>query len=139
MNKVISGYLMMTLSMICYGVLNPIVKKAGLNPFATIVIQIISLLLVTLPFFLSTASYDKLLINKSGVFLVIIAGVINAVGFYLLIKSFPLFPIWQINLFYILVPLIGAIAAYFLLNEPLSIKLFVGLFVTMLGLFIAFR
>ncbi len=42
-------------------------------------------------------------------------------------------------LFLSLTPLIGSVAAYFLLGEALSMKLLLGLAFTVAGLYIAFR
>lgn len=139
MDKTLVGLLLILVSMICYGIGNPILKKAGFNPFATIIIQIAILWLVVLPFFIISKSYHEIFTNKQNIFLLVIAGITNAIGYYLLVKSFQYLPIWQINLAWVLVPLFGAIAAFFLLGESLTLKFFIGLIFTLIGLFIAFR
>ena len=139
MDKILIGILMMTSSMVLYGVGNPIIKKAGFNPFATIIIQIAVLWVTILPFFLLTKSYLSIATNKQNLFFLVIAGITNAAGYYLLVKSFAYLPVWQINLFWVLVPLFGGIAGYFLLNEPLPLKFFIGLTIVLVGLFIALR
>jgi len=139
MDKILIGILMMTASMILYGVGNPIIKKAGFNPFTTIIIQIAVLWLSILPFFILTKSYLSISINKNNLYLLVLAGLTNAAGYYLLVKSFEHLPVWQINMFWVLMPLFGGIAGYFLLNEQLTFKFFIGLILAVLGLFIAFK
>ena len=129
----------MTSSMIFYGIGNPILKKAGFNPFATIFIQIAVLWLSILPFFIFTKSYLTLASNKNNIYLLVIAGLTNAAGFYLFIRSFSYLPAWQVNMFWVLLPLFSAIAGFFILGEAFTFKFLIGLLLTFLGLFIAFR
>ena len=139
MDKTLIGVSMMTISMIAYGITNPILKKAGFNPFATAFIQIAALWLAILPFFIFSKSFQNIISRKESIYLLIIAGLINAFGYYLFVKSFEYLPIWQINLFWVLMPLFGGIAGYYILGEALTIKFFIGLTITMIGLFIAIR
>lgn len=139
MDKIIIGILLMISSMVLYGVGNPIIKKAGFNSFTTIIIQIAVLWLSILPFFILTKSYLTIASNKHNLYLLVLAGLTNAAGYYLLVKSFGYLPIWQINMFWVLVPLFGGIAGYFLLHEPLTVKFFIGLFIVFVGLLIALR
>src|SRR3989338_6743826 len=139
MDKILIGILMMTASMVFYGVGNPIIKKAGFNPFTTIIIQIAVLWLSILPFFILTKSYLAVTSNKHNLYLLLIAGLTNAAGYYLLVKSFDYLPVWQINLFWVLIPLFGGITGYFLLGETLTINFFIGLVIVFAGLFIALR
>lgn len=139
MDKTLIGILMMVSSMLFYGVGNPILKKAGFNPFATIIIQIAVLWLSILPFFIFTKSYLTITSNKHNIYLLVIAGLTNATGFYLFIKSFAYLPAWQVNMFWVLVPLFSAIAGYFILGEAFTFKLLLGLLFVFFGLYIAFR
>lgn len=93
MDKTLTGIILMSLSTIAYGIGNPILKKAGYNPFATIFIQISFLWLTILPFFILTKSYVNVFANKQGFLLLIFMGVINAIGYYLIVKSFAYLPI----------------------------------------------
>ena len=107
MDKTVIGIILMTISMLAYAVGNPILKKAGFNPFATIIIQVAVLWLVILPFFIFSKSFQDILSHKQNLYLLILAGITNAVGYYLLVKSFTYLPIWQINMFWALIPLFG--------------------------------
>jgi len=139
MDKTATGLVMLTVAMILYGVINPILKKAGFNPFATIIVQIAFLWISIIPFFIFTKSHLNVISNRANIPLLVIAGVVNAIGYYLVVKSYTYLPIWQINIFWVLAPLSGAVAAYFILGEPLAAKFFVGLTFTLVGLYIAFR
>lgn len=140
MDKTITGIILTSLSATSYAVIYPLLKKAGLNPFATILIQISFLWISILPFFLFTSSFKNLSLNGNALLFLALAGIINAVGFYASVRAYSYLPIWQITLFFAaLNPLIGSITAYFLLHEPISAKLFVGLAFILTGLTIAFR
>lgn len=139
MDKTAIGVILMTLAMVCYGIVNPLIKKAGFNTFATMIIQIAVLWFSILPFFIITKSFLNLPSNRSSLLLLVLAGIINAVGYYFLVRSLSLLAVWQVNMFWVLIPLFGGIAGYFLLNEPLTFKFFIGLIFSAFGLFIAFK
>lgn len=61
------------------------------------------------------------------------------VALWLIILGFKYLPIWQQSMFSLLTPVFAGIFAYFLLGEPISIKLFIGLAVMGIGLFIAVK
>lgn len=135
-----NGIILTSISAASYAVIYPLLKKAGLNPFATILLQISFLWLSILPMFYFTHSFKNISLNGNVLFLLALAGVINAVGFYASVRAYSYLPIWQISLFFAaLNPIIASIAAYFLLHEPISAKLFVGLAFVLAGLTIAFR
>ncbi len=125
--------------MAAYGVVNPLLKKAGLNSFATMIVQIAVLWLSVLPFFIVSRSYQNVFDNKNAILILALAGIINAFGYFLLIQSFNYLPIWQINTFWVLIPLFGAVASFFILGEALSVNLLIGLVFIGFGFLIAFR
>lgn len=140
MDKTIAGILFTTLSAACYAIIYPLLKKAGLNPFATILLQISFLWVSILPLFIATNSYKNLSLNGMTLFFLAVAGIVNAVGYYASIRAYATLSIWQINLFFAAIsPIVGGLVAYLLLHEPLSAKMFVGLAFILVGLTIAFR
>lgn len=114
-------------------------KKAGLTPLTTIIIQVAALWLAILPFFIAHKGYEYLLTNKQAFLLLVFVGIINAVGYYASIRAYAYLPIWQLNMFFALSPLIGGVFAYFILGEAISGKLFLGLSLALAGIYIAFR
>lgn len=140
MDKTMNGLFLTSISAALYAVITPLLKKAGLNPFATIIVQTGFLWLSILPFFLFTTASKNLSFAGITLPLLALAGIINAIGYYLSIRSYSYLPIWQINLFFAAIsPIAGSIAAYFLLHEPISAKMFVGLGIILVGLTVAFR
>ncbi|MCL4339028.1 DMT family transporter [Patescibacteria group bacterium] len=139
MNKTVLGAILMVISMAAYGVVNPLLKKAGLNSFATMIVQIAVLWLSVLPFFIVSRSYQNVFDNKNAILILALAGIINAFGYFLLMQSFNYLPIWQINTFWVLIPLFGAVASFFILGEVLSVNLLIGLVFIGAGFLIAFR
>lgn len=140
MDKTTNGIILSSLSAVSYAIIYPLIKKAGLNPLATILIQISFLWVSILPVFFFTSSFKNLSLSGNALLLLALAGIINAVGYYASIRAYSFLPIWQINLFFAaLSPIVGSIAAYLLLHEPISAKMFVGLAFILAGLTIAFR
>ena len=139
MDKTLIGILLMSGSALFYGLANPFLKKAGFNPFATIFVQVSFLWLSILPFFLWTKSYQHLLENKSGLMTLIILGVGNAVGYYLVVRAFEFLPQWQISLFALLSPFLTSLAAYVVLGETVTAKFFLGMAFMAIGMYVAFH
>jgi drug/metabolite transporter (DMT)-like permease len=136
----INGIILTSISAISYAVIYPLLKKAGLNPFATILLQISFLWLSILPVFYFTHSFKNIFLNGNALFLLALAGIINAIGFYASVRAYSYLPIWQISLLFAAIsPIIGSIVAYVLLNEPITAKLFIGLAFVLAGLTIALR
>ncbi|MBI3342819.1 DMT family transporter [Candidatus Gottesmanbacteria bacterium] len=139
MDKAFTGIVFASISVLSYSAITPLLKKAGLNPLSTIIVQIAALWLVILPFFIASKEYEHLLNNKQALFLLIIVGIINAVGYYASIRAYAYLPIWQLNMFFTLSPLIGGVLAYFILGEAMTLRLFIGLTLALTGIYIAFR
>lgn len=77
--------------------------------------------------------------EKNYIWFVLIAGFINFFAFWLGVVAFRYMSVWQQQLFGLLLPVVGAIAAYFLLKEAISPRLFIGLVIMSLGLYVALR
>lgn len=139
MDKLLTGIIFATISVLSYSAITPLLKKAGLNPLATIIIQIAALWLTILPFFIANKEYEHMLNNKQAIFLLIFVGIINAIGFYASMRAYAYLSIWQLNMFFTLSPLIGGVFAYFILGEAMTLRLFIGLSLALAGIYIAFR
>ncbi len=61
------GAIFMSTAAIFYGVIQPLLKKAGFNALTTIVIQIFTLWVSILLPFIATRSYTALFTNKQGI------------------------------------------------------------------------
>lgn len=138
------GLLIVISQTILYALMLPLFKKANqsVSPFTVMTISMFSLFLASLfmsLFFENTINLKYLNIHKNTVLLLLGIGLINALGFWLAIQVFKYMPIWQQSMFNLLVPVLGGIFAYFILGEALSLKLFAGLGIMTLGLFIAIR
>lgn len=138
------GILIVLLSVVCYAILPVLVKKANQNipPFTIMTISM---------FVLFTASLILSLIFENGkiwksfddsknlVLILVAMGLINTLGFWLVIQAFKYMPLWQQTMFNLLAPALTGIFAYFILGEAISIKLFLGLLIMGVGLYIAVR
>lgn len=138
------GVLIISISTVIYGLLPVLFKKANqsLPPFAVMAISMFALFLVSFilsVLFEKSFSWKYLSDNKNIFLFLIMAGLINAVGFWLAIQAFKYMPLWQQALFGLLAPVFTGIFAYFILGEALSLKLFVGLAIMGIGLFVAVR
>lgn len=123
--------------------LSPLLKKANKDvaPFTTMAISmfIVFLLSLILSLWLENGWRFKLTDHRQSVFILILEGVITVAALWLIILGFKYLPIWQQSMFSLLTPVFAGIFAYFLLGEPISIKLFVGLAIMGIGLFIAVK
>ena len=138
------GPLIVLLSVLCYSILPVLIKKANQNipPFTTIAISMA--ILVTSSFVLSLIfepdKISKAFIDHKNLILILITvGLINTLGFWLAILGFKYMPLWQQTLFGLLTPVLAGVFAYFILGEAISMKLFLGLLIMGVGLFIAIR
>lgn len=136
------GPLIVLLSVFCYALLPPILKKVNQNipPFTTIAISMFVLftssLILSLTF--EQGKILKSFAESRNLILALIAvGFINTLGFWLAIQGYKYMPLWQQTLFGLLTPVLAGIFAYFILGEPISMKLFLGLLIMGFGLFIA--
>ncbi len=142
--KELTGPAIMVLSTIGYAMLWPLLKKASqsMPPFTVMTVSVFVLFILSLIFSLTVEGVINLKYlnaNKNIVLMLIGVGLINTLSFWLFIHAFKYMPIWQQSMFSLLAPILGGIFAYFILGEAMSIKLFVGLAVMSIGLFIAVR
>lgn len=142
MNK-LNGVIIVLLSTLCYASLTPLLKKTGdkLGPFTMMFVSMF--VLFSLSFILSIFFENSLSLKygniRNQLLILVLVGLINTIGFWLLITGFKYMPVWQQSLFNLLIPPIAGVIAYFILGEQMSLKLFLGLSVMGIGLFIAIR
>lgn len=142
MNKLI-GIFIVILSQVVYGSLNPLLKKSSekIAPFTVIAISMFVLFFIA---FIGSIIFEKSLqlntnLYRKEILILIIVGIGNVVGFWLLIQGFKYMPIWQLSMISLLSPIFASIFAYFLLGEAVSPKLLYGLAIMSIGLFVALR
>lgn len=135
------GLLLVLSSTILYASLTPLLKKANqtLPPFTVMTISMFVLLLCSLIFSIAFENFThlKFLSYKNIIKILFLVGILNTLGFWLAIKAFKYLPIWQQTMFAVLTPIFSATFAYFILGELFSYKLFLGLIIMAIGLFIA--
>lgn len=136
------GILIILSSTIIYASLTPLLKKANqsLPPFTVMTISMFALFLCSLVLSIVFENFTNLrfLSDKNTIKVLLLVGILNTIGFYLVVKCFKYLPIWQQTMFSVLTPLFSAIFAYFILAEKFpSDKLFLGLAIMTIGLFIA--
>lgn len=123
--------------------LSPLLKKANkdIAPFTTMAISMFVVFLLSLIFslWLENGWRFKLEDHRQSVPILILEGVITVAVLWLIIVGFKYLPIWQQSMFSLLTPIFAGIFAYFFLGEPMGIKLFIGLAVMGIGLFIAVK
>lgn len=136
------GPTIITLSVILYAILPPLLKKANQDtpPFTVMTISMFFLFIASLVMSVVSENFLGMKLPSKNIILILAAvGLINTVAFWLGILAFKYMPIWQQEMFVLLSPIFAGFFAYFILGEPLSSKLFVGLTIMSLGLYIAVR
>ena len=69
--------------------------------------------------------------------LLILAGAINAVSFWCIVKSYEYVPVWKQQIFIPLQPVFAALIAYFVSGQPLTPRLLAGAVLVMTGIYVA--
>jgi len=75
--------------------------------------------------------------NELGI--LVLVGILNLVAFWLSIQGFKYMPLWQQSLFSLFTPVLTGIFAFWILKEPLVAKMFLGLVIMGVGLYITVR
>ncbi len=126
-----------------YSLLYPMFKKVDTKvpPFTLMAISMFTLFFWS---FLASVFFEKSLqtkgiISKENVLILVLAGTINLAAFWVLLLGQRNMPIWQITMFNLLVPVFAGIASYFILGEQLNPKMFIGLAIMAVGLFVAIK
>lgn len=136
-------FLILIASVACYASLTPLNKKIAqtLPPGVVITGTMFVLFALALVFSLTTErnKWSVHDLTKETVLIVLLSATINFLGFYLAIKAYPHFPVWQQSLFQLLVPIFASFLAIFLLSEPWNPKLLLGLSIMAVGLYVTVR
>jgi len=139
----IAGILIVTLSTIMYAIIGPLIKKTNstLLPFTVMSFSMFSLFLLSFVF--SLIFEKSWAINfsqqKSNINILLLVGFINMIAFWLGILGYKYMPLWQQSLFGLMTPVLVGIFAFFILGEPISYKLFIGLLIMGIGLFVTVK
>lgn len=139
------GPLIVVLAVTFYATLPPLLKKVSQNGIPPFTMMTVSMFTLFLSSFIASFLFEKglrlkpVLADKNLFFILVAVGLINTVGFWLAIQGYKYMPLWQQTMFTLLTPVLAGIFAYFVLGEAISLKLFLGLVIMGLGLFIAVR
>lgn len=123
--------------------LMPLFKKSS-EKLPAFTVMAISMFVLFLTSLVLSILFENSLHIKFGslkiyVLFALLAGAINVVAFWLEIQGFKFMPVWQQTLISLLLPIFAALFSFLILGEPLSIKLFIGLFIIGIGLYISIR
>jgi drug/metabolite transporter (DMT)-like permease len=121
---------------------NGVLLKKGsssIPPFASMTISMFVLLSLSALLTWTTEreftwSYSE---NRDGFYTLIAVGFVNTAAFWCLLKTYSHVPVWVYQMFALLTPVFSAILAYFILGELFTARMFLGLAVVGLGLYIA--
>lgn len=137
------GYIIVLSSTIIYALLPTLLKKSS-QSLPLLIIMTISMFSLFLTSFILSLIFEKGSIMKvsthtSTFALLFTVGMLNALGFYLAIQGYKYMPLWQQSMFAVLIPVLSGMFSYFILGEAINPKLFIGLFIMSIGLFIALK
>lgn len=136
----ISPYIIAFFAVGCYALLGPIAKKIGfhLPPFAFVAISclLLSISAATISYFFERGKITAALtdFNWGGM---IIFSAINLTAYVLYLTAIRKIPIAQYDMFAILMPVIGGLAAVVLLKEPFHARYILAIAVMAVGIYIA--
>ena len=139
----LTGIFIVILSLLFYSSITPLLKKSNQTypPFTIMTISMFALFFfsLVLSLLVDKSSLLKALQNKQSMAILILVGLLNTIGFWLSILGYKYMLLWQQSLIGLLGPIFLAIFAFFILGEAISVKLFLGLAIMGLGLFVAIR
>ncbi len=130
------------LAVMSYAVLAPIIKQPSLvmSPFLIMAFNSIIILTCAVPlYFFSSEKINWSAVEPKIWILIFVNGLINVLGFWLLLKAINDMPVWHYQMLAAATPIFSGIAAYFLLKEEISIRLFIGLAIAAVGIYIAVK
>jgi len=134
-----SLYAITIIAVTLYAVMGPLLKKANqdLPAFLVMAISMFGLFLGSLV--LHFIFDEKVMPSKENIMLLLGVGIINIAAFYLMLVALKGMPVWHYQMFALIIPVISAIVAYYVLGETFSSRLFIGLLIVSIGIFIALR
>jgi drug/metabolite transporter (DMT)-like permease len=142
MEKLI-GIGIVSLATILYASLYPLIKLSN-RTFPPFTVMAISMFVLFILSFLASIIFEhslnlKWTASKETIGILVLAGVINFAGFWLVIQGYRYMPLWQQTMFGLFTPILAGIMAYFLLGEKLNNNLIIGLSIMAIGLYVAVR
>ena len=137
------GYIVSVLSTILYSLTYPLQKKVGDDIPVFMLMTIVTVTVAVIAFFFSVIFEKGLHFNfvqhKSSILILILVGIVNVFAFWCLLLGYKYLPLWQEIMITMISPIFTAIFAYYILGESFSYKMFVGLFIMTIGLFVAIK
>ncbi len=137
------GYAIVFASTVLYASLGPLMKRANakLPPFTVIAIAMIVLATGAIICSLVFEKGSRIAYGayKQEIILLIIAGLLNLAAFWLGVLGYKYMPLWQQSMFTFFTPLLTGLFAFLILKEPIEAKMFLGLVLMSLGLYVSVR
>ena len=140
--KTLIGIGLVLISTLCYALITPLIKKASADfgPFTEIAISmtVLTTIAILMAFITEDMTNINFIKSQKSIILLLVVGVVNAIGFYLAIRGFKYMKIWQQQMFGILTPILSGIFAFFILGEKMSLRIFISLALMAAGIAVAF-
>lgn len=130
------------LAVICYALLAPLIKQPGavFSPYLIMLFNSAIIFFLALPFYLTQSEkVDWASVEPKIWWLILANGVINMIGFWLFMKAIGGMPIWHYKMIALTTPIFAGFAAYLLLKEEVSARLFIGLAIASVGIYVAVK
>ena len=126
-----------------YGLNIALIKRASqdIPPFAAISIAmavVVVLSLICVMCWEKDSSWD-IRQSPGGFAAIVLVGFVETAAFWCVFSAFNYVSVWQYQMFGLLTPLAAALFSYWINSEPITWRLFAGLGIVGLGLFIASR
>lgn len=137
------AYALAFMAMILYATLTPMAKKLGLEgvpPFLFIAIANVFLFILgCIGYYFFERTGQVFVLKQDHVVFLFVFAAINFVAYALFLYALRDVSVASYQLIELLTPVIGAIVAFYLLNESVQPKQIIGFLIMGVGLFIALR
>lgn len=126
-------------AVVLFSLLGPLFKRANQDLPSLLVMAISMFTLFSVSLTMHFLLEERVTPTKGNVLWLIMAGTINAGAFYLMLQCLQSLPVWHYQMLTLLFPILGALAAYAILGEHFSYKLFIGSAIAAAGIYIAIK
>lgn len=127
------------LAILGFSILPSLFKKIDQGLPSFLVMGISMFFLSAIALIMHFSFEPRVIPEKSTIALLLLAGAINAAAFYFMLVFLKDIPVWHYQMIALLLPITGSVAAYYILGEAFSYKLFIGAAIAAVGIYIAVK